>query len=425
MYLIYIFNLFIYTFLECFYPIYLCKKLNLNLISPIGIFAFSFLPINLFKVFIGPFFILEEGLMDKYFNFAILMSNIALVAKFILTKYSLLFFKKNKFISRLAKTCMPHWKAKRNKTIIAAFILFIFALCCFVLLASHSYGLSNWIMNPRFGYQYHRTGAGHFYAFAILFYSTSFTLFCIYLKKNINVIKILLLFLICIYFLGSKEVLLQFMLSGLTFLWFRKYKKLKKAIFIGIPCVFIFMLLNFGSITFSEIAQYFDYYVNSAMYYEEYFNGGIDLYYGEIYFSSFWEIIPRSIFPDKPHVYGFLLVNEHFFPGMAEATHIPAFGGPISAFADWGILGVLISSFLDFSFIFNIFLYSYLFKNVNLEDIRRNPALVYCILLLFAPAFMRFIGFPLNIFIWIFIVKIISWLNRIVFKSQIKNASIR
>ena len=53
------------------------------------------------------------------------------------------------------------------------------------------------------------------------------------------------------------------------------------------------------------------------------------------------------------------LVNEHFFPGAAEATHTPAFGGPVPYFADFGLIGVIVYSFFNFQLIFsNIYIIS-------------------------------------------------------------------
>ena len=50
-------------------------------------------------------------------------------------------------------------------------------------------------------------------------------------------------------------------------------------------------------------------------------------------------------------------VNEFFFPGAAEETNFPAFGGPIDYFADFGLLGVIFLTFFNpFKFVFYFFL---------------------------------------------------------------------
>ncbi len=414
--LLYFLNLIIYVFLECYCPVYLSKKMGLGIVSPITIVAYSTLPIILFKAFIGPAFLLNDGLFNKYYNYAILMTSIALLGKFFLIKYSILFFKRYKITRSIANSFSPHWHIAPKRLFIAATILLLMGFFCFLLVATHSYGVINWILDPRTGYQLHRTGAGQFFALAILFYSIAFTIFTIYIKKDINVLFCILGFIISVYFLGTKDVILSFGITGIVILWFRKSKYFYKTLYFGIPAIFLLMLLNFGSANLEEVASYFDYYTNSAMYYEEYFNGGINLFHGELFLTSFWEVVPRALYPEKPFVYGFLIVNEHFFPGMAEATNTPAFGGPVGAFADWGIIGVLTSSFLDYHFVFELFLYYYLFKNCNLEHIKKSPFLLYCLIILFAPAFMKYIGFPLNLILWIFIVKIISISNRIIIR---------
>jgi hypothetical protein len=60
------------------------------------------------------------------------------------------------------------------------------------------------------------------------------------------------------------------------------------------------MISNFGSVEFQSVVEYFDSYVNSANYYEAYFNNEIDLFLGKLFITSFWELVPRALYPDKP-----------------------------------------------------------------------------------------------------------------------------
>ena len=102
------------------------------------------------------------------------------------------------------------------------------------------------------------------------------------------------------------------------------------------------MIINFflsmgfkGDYTdYEKVLSYFDFYINSSIYFKEYYSGKFILFYGQIYFSDFWSLIPRGLFPDKPYVYGITYVNEYFFPGAAAESNTPAFGGPISYYAD-------------------------------------------------------------------------------------------
>lgn len=411
-------NILLYIFLECYYPIFLSKKLNLGIISPVTILAYSSIPILLFKVFLGPAFLLDNGLFNKYFNYAILMTNTSLIMKYVVTALFLHLCLHSKLIKRFVKTFMPHWHFRNNKVVLASIIILFFAILFFILLASHSFGVVSWILNPREGYQFHRSGAGHFYVLSILCLSVSYTIFSIFLKKDSRVILCTVVYMFLAFMLGSKGVILSFCVSCLIFLWFRRYKYLSRIFLLAVPFVCLLLLINFGSFEYSEIASYFDYYVNSAMYYEEYFKGGIDLFYGKISATNFWGLLPRALFPEKPYVYGMLLVNEHFFPGAAEASHTPEFGGPVMAFADWGVMGVIFSSLFNYNIIFKIVLYLFLFKDYNIETIRNNPSKLYCLIILFSPSFMFLVGFPLSFILWLFIVKIISLTNRVVIKPQ-------
>jgi hypothetical protein len=294
---------------------------------------------------------------------------------------------------------------------------FLFFLS-FFLLSSSSFGFLNWIKDPRTGYQFHRVGAGQFWVFAISFLSISFAIFAFTVKKNLTLVIILVPYLCSAYLLGSKGIILEFLVFFLIALWIRRFKGLKQVFFIALPFTFLLMIINFFSTSFSGVGwssyisllSYFDHYVNSAMYYKEYYEGGIDLFYGKIYFSEFWNLVPRGFYPNKPYVYGITLVNEYFFPGAAEATHTPAFGGPVKYFADFGVFGVILLTFLDpFKFIYYFFLCQ-LLKNYNLEDIKNNLFLFLLFLFFFAPFFLFSLSFPLNM-IFLFLVSTILFLG--------------
>ena len=66
---------------------------------------------------------------------------------------------------------------------LVSFVFLLLFLISFYLLSS-TFGFINWILSPRTGYQYHRVGAGEYYAFALLFLSTSFSILLLFLRKN-------------------------------------------------------------------------------------------------------------------------------------------------------------------------------------------------------------------------------------------------
>ncbi len=412
-----IINLFIYVILTIYYPIYLTRYFHLSSLNPIVISFLFYAPVILFKTFIGPMFALENGILNIYFNYAILMSNIDLIIKLLITSLLLRTFHRRHIDSKIINLIAPKWKISAIRMKRASSLCLFFFFICFILLASHSYGIVNWIISPRTGYQLYRSGAGVFYALSLLFLSTSFALRLIYTIRFKSIFIWTLFYLFLVWFMGSKGFLLDFAIFYFIILWFKNYRHLNRLIKIGIPAIFAILLMNFGSINIEDITAYFDYYVNSAHYYEEYFNGGIDLFNGEILLSNFWSLVPRIIYPEKPYVYGFLLVNEHFFPGAAEATNTPAFGGPIESFADFGIIGIVISSVFNFTTWFNVFCNNVIFKSISFEQIQSNPILIYIVLILFAPSFMTFIEFPLSFFVFLFLMGGISICNRVVVKN--------
>ena len=247
------------------------------------------------------------------------MTNIHLLGSYLLMVFVLKVCKNNTFINEKLLYQIKPIKIKRVRMLVCSLFFLLLFFCSFLLL-SQKFGLLNWITNPRMGYQLYRVGAGHWYALCLLFLSTSYTIAALYSKKITNLILVSLFHIVLVYLLGSKGSILSFVTFFMIVLWYRRSKYFTKILYAGIPLGFGVMLLNLNPQDIMDIVKYFDYYVNSAMYYEAYYKGEIELFYGKIWITEFYEYVPRILFPDKPFVYGFLHVNEHFFPGAAEAT---------------------------------------------------------------------------------------------------------
>jgi hypothetical protein len=158
------------------------------------------------------------------------------------------------------------------------------------------------------------------------------------------------------------------------------------------------------------------------MYFKEYLNNNIKLLKGEIFITNFWSLAPRSIYPNKPLVYGVILVNEYFFPGAAELTNTPAFGGPIAYFADFGILGVLFFTLLNPITIVRSILYIKLLKNMNLNSVINNNLYFLLFILFYSPYLFILIPFPLNSLLSI-ILLIIIILYSLMYKKIFSNGN--
>ena len=213
-----------------------------------------------------------------------------------------------------------------------------------------------------------------------------------------------------VYVLGSKGFVLLFFIFYLIIIWKLGTVNIERMLLFGMPVVFLVMLINFfsqqDSIDLTTIVEYFDYYPNAAMYYKDYFSGAIDLFGGKVLLSSFWEYVPRGLYPNKPHVYGALHIIEHYYPGGAESGNTPAFYGGVSEFADFGVFGVLAQAILNPG----VFIYAsglhYLLKQkvFTKSEIHTGRSLLVS-LIIFAPAFGTFIpvGMLLLFLVFLFI----------------------
>jgi hypothetical protein len=206
-------------------------------------------------------------------------------------------------------------------------------------------------------------------------------------------------------------------------LWLFKDKYINKIIIIGTPIIITGLLYNFyvsvSEFNIDSLASYFSYYTNSGMYLKEYLDNKIQLYYGKIFLSDFWSLVPRSIYPNKPFAYGIVLINEYFFPGAAEQTNTPAFGGPIAYFADFGIFGVIIFTLLNPIIIFRSIFYLKLLKNIKLDSIINNNLYFLLFILFYSPYLFILISFPLNLLL-MFLILIIIIIYSILYKKIFK-----
>ena len=368
------------------------RYLRLPALNPYSIALAISLPVQFMKLVVGPMLLIDGGLFDPSFQFALLMGNLLV---FVQTSGMVLFFKI--FKASRAERHLPFQDvvlSKRTLRIAARLFLVLFVVT-FYLLASGEFGLVNWLANPREGYQFYRTGQGHWYAIAISSLSTSFLLYFLSDPAANSILRRTPLFLALGYLLGSKGILLSFFVAAITFLWFVKWPHLKSFILFGAPCAFGLAVWNLYLATgdgfeFNTIIEYFDFYKNAADYYRDYLAGHLDLYWGELTLSSLWSYVPRVLWPDKPVVYGIILIDEIYYPGAADLTSTPAFGGGVEQFADFGIPGLVLFGFFSAQSILGALISYFSFCRPGLRFDRMTLATVALLLVQFAPGFGLF-----------------------------------
>lgn len=394
-----------------FAPVWFSRRyLRLPLLNPFTIAVVLSLPVQVMKLFAGPFLLIDEGLSDAGYQFALLMGNLLVVAQ----TAGLLFFFWLFRNARVEKSLPLQGIILKPRDLrrAARLLLLLFAASLY-LLSSAEFGVWNWLANPREGYQLHRTGQGHWYALATSALGSSYLLYFLARPTAPSILRKLALFLALGYLLGSKFVLLSIFGAAIVFLWFIRWRHLGTLIVIGAPVVFGIALWNLylsvgEGFDLTSIVEYFDYYKNAADYYREYLSGNVQLYLGEISLTSFWSYVPRALWPDKPVVYGVLIINELFYPGAAELTNTPAFGGAVEQFADFGVIGVLLLGFFSGQAVLTALLSYLIFVRPGVRFDRVSLAAVAMMLVQFAPAFGLY--FPTGLYLTLLVFVLVMTL---------------
>ena len=387
-------------------------QLRLPWINPFSITLMVTMPVELMKLFVGPIFLIDGGLFDTGYQYALLMAGLLALAQ---AAGAVFFFHFAK--SFRAYRYLPFQRislGRRDMRRGALFFLLVFFIALF-LLANAEFGVLNWFQNPRMGYQMYRAGQGHWYALATSALSVSFVLAFLARPTARHLLFNLIVYLGLGYFLGSKEVLLTIFTTTLVFLWFLRWRHLGKLMLVGAPLLFGLLVFNLylalGNVfELGSIIGYFDYYKNAADYYRSYLNGEINLFHGEVVMSSLWTYVPRAIWPDKPVVYGILHINELFYPGLAEIS-TPAFGGAVEQHADFGVLGVAVFGFFSSQAILTGVLSYLIFKRPGVRFDRITLATVLLFVVQYAPAFGSFLPGGLYLLLLLAILGILRMLR--------------
>lgn len=358
---------------------------------------------------------------NPYYQFSILMDNLQLfISTFqilFLIKY-LNYFEKIFFeLFKIFKIFSIRSISRNNTNYIFNFTL-IFYVISFLILTNFNTNTLAWISNPRDGYQFGREGAGVWYAFSIIFLGLNSIILFIYRLNNFKkFVFYSFIYTYLWYLFGGKAYIISFFsLLLLSSTIHFDYRTTKKIFILGIYSVIIIVLLLFFNTGFNfsftdsldSVFSYFDHYYYSSLFYTDVFNYKFDYFYGEIFASNFYKYIPRSIFSDKPFVYGSVLLNEIYLPGMAELGHTPEFAGQAHYFADFGVIGVVLFNLFDLNFLFKSFFFLLVLKNAKNKNKISNSIYFAPVVFSFAPAFSQFISFPFDISLLIIFVILFS-----------------
>lgn len=251
------------------------------------------------------------------------------------------------FISKyFYKTDLIVHNQKKLKSLKWSF--FIFGMLSFIYLIIFTSGKTLWVLDPRTAYIEHRNGSGQYYAMFIWFINISFIiyLFEIRASENLKYYKLvvnLAIYLLILYFTGSKGAMITPIILAIFF-YDLYYKKINFSTFFNLAIIITLL----GSILIvnqmSSVAGIFIYlseYFNMTAEYMHYSND-IGLYYGFSLLSEIYSMIPRSLFGDKPYIYGVLYIHDYITPGQAELGNTFGIMPWARSYLDFGIFGVLL-----------------------------------------------------------------------------------
>jgi hypothetical protein len=279
-------------------------------------------------------------------------------------------------------------------------------LVSFLVLVISSNGV--FITDPRYAYQHHRSGVGLFW---ILFISFSGILFVHYSFKSKGLkFSVVFVFAMAAAMSGSKHVLVIYFLCVYFMLVIRGFRVKLHYYLIGISCLIILLLLNFGQLGADEsfllrVGRYYNALDLAKLVFQDYSSGQLEFMYGKIFSSSFWSYIPRGLYPEKPFAYGPLLVLEHYFPGMAATGHTPSFGPLTTDFVDFWYFAPVVNILTELKVSF------YLFGLLTLAYGKFLSKLLFVMasFVVLAPAF----GFHMPLIVFLLLIFLLSKVVRV------------
>jgi len=418
-------NLAAYPAILTISAVFFTRYFRLKLINPLTVVLGASLPTTLVTSLVGPAVILDGGLFNPYFQYALLVANVHELLRTLTLIVLVRYITEKKVFARLVERASRLGGPAKPSSMRTASLLFLgLYVIFFVLLAQHSFGVIEWIKDPRTGYQLHRTGAGQWYALAITSLSTSLVLATVYARSSWTVLVVTPVYLALIYLLGSKGLVIFFGTYIVVILSIQEYKYLHLVTTVVAGAAALLVVFNFiaafGSADLNNLASYTDGFTNASHYYQRYLDGSLPLYNGQVFFSNFWGLVPRTLYPDKPYVYGSVMVGEVFYPGAAALTNTPAFA-TIEYFADFGWIGVILFAVVNPATVITTFLYAILLPHLRTLNVfaggHHSRVITYATLLLLAPSFLAFFDFPNNLILLAVILGSIDVVNRLRFSA--------
>lgn len=278
-----------------------------------------------------------------------------------------------------------------------ACILFFVTVVSFLLLSYSSEVPYVWISDPRSAYLFYRAGNGHFYLLTVFSLLFCFIVCLFRSKRRISSIVIVtILFTLMSFWTGKKAVIVCFPLIAVIFYHFniRTIGSFSASVFaFAAFSLVLFLVGGLGAgFDLEMILAYFHYADVSALMLARFDEFGF--YLGKVFWTSFWVLVPRALYPEKPFEYGDSLIHAVLFPGLAEQGHTAGLLNWSGLYLDFGLFGVVIGGFVSGLVVKIIFEY-YLY--------RRRSAILFMTMIHFCFWPIWFFLPLVAVFVWLYL----------------------
>lgn len=270
---------------------------------------------------------------------------------FLFISFGYLFFSKT---SKFNMNIFPSVESKNIKLVSNVMLIIVLAICLMIAVLVPV----DYLKNPRVLYEKTRLGFGPLY-FGITTLINIYFIFSMFSKKKYYYVIIAMILL---YFTGSKvRMMLPLEMLFLYYFYVKlsDRKSFKKVLLLGSILIIAFMISYVVTSRFlpdksistvvKGLAGYSDYNRNFAKLVNKLLKSG-KYFWGQISFeNNFYSLIPRSLFPSKPTIFGSFKLSYMFFPkATLKYQGAPSFGAFGAIFADFGHLSLIIIAVYNF-----------------------------------------------------------------------------
>jgi hypothetical protein len=223
--------------------------------------------------------------------------------------------------------------------------LLCIAFVSFVSMAVIGGGGTDWIFNSRDAYMDYRSKVGFLYAIASWMLMLAY-ISLIWSRKSDSNLKIkTIIFASIATFLGSKGFVLAFIVVGLLYYHFYRYRLSNLTLFVlGFSLLLLFLLMQLLQGTAQNLLdslRYFEYLYSTVRVFENFSEIGFQN--GDAFLGSMWDFVPRALVPSKPVVYGYYIMQETLDPGKFEMGRSVGMLTWTKYYLDFGSIGVAVA----------------------------------------------------------------------------------